>query len=112
MLCPACNNFRPVNSEPCPRCNAFSPLAGESGGDFGHQSPWADRGSTAAFAPGSARNNNMTAPVGPQGEMYDNSLWAQVMAPQAFSTDSPANAQPPSLLPVPYQPQQAGIMPQ
>src|SRR5258708_5038868 len=35
MLCPNCNNFRPVNSELCPRCNALSPLAGESGGALG-----------------------------------------------------------------------------
>jgi hypothetical protein len=54
----------------------------------------------------------MTSPVGPQGETYDNSLWAQVMAAQAFPTDSPVNGQQPSLLPVPYQPQQAGIAPQ
>jgi hypothetical protein len=54
----------------------------------------------------------MTAPAGPMGETYDNSLWAQVMAPQAFPTDSPVNTQQPSLLPVPYQPQQAGMMPQ
>jgi hypothetical protein len=54
----------------------------------------------------------MTAPAGPEGETYDNSLWAQVMAPQAFPTDSPVNGRQPSLLPVPYQPQQAGGMPQ
>ncbi|HEX6481359.1 MAG TPA: hypothetical protein VF043_21175 [Ktedonobacteraceae bacterium] len=54
----------------------------------------------------------MTAPVGPEGETYDNSLWAQVMAPQAFPGNSPANGQQPSLLPVPYQPPQAGVAPQ
>ena len=54
----------------------------------------------------------MTSPAGPGGETYDNSLWAQVMAPQAFPTGAPANVQQPSLLPVPYQPQQAGIVPQ
>lgn len=54
----------------------------------------------------------MTAPTGTEGETHDNSLWAQVMAPQAFPTDSPVDTQQPSLLPVPYQPQQAGIGPQ
>jgi hypothetical protein len=61
------------------------------------------------FAPGSARNINMASPAVPGAETYDNSLWARVMDPQAFPTGSPTNEQQPSLLPVPYQPQQGGI---
>ncbi|HZU65868.1 MAG TPA: hypothetical protein VFA09_01210 [Ktedonobacteraceae bacterium] len=55
----------------------------------------------------------MAAPAGSGAETHDNSLWAQVMAPQAFPSMSPTNAnESPSLLPVPYQPQRAGMFPQ
>jgi hypothetical protein len=54
----------------------------------------------------------MASSEGPGGETYDNSLWAQVMAPQVFSSNLPTNGQQQSLLPVPYSPQQAGMAPQ
>src|SRR5258708_6844857 len=109
MICPYCNNFRPANQELCPRCNAPSPLIGGPGDGFsGQLSPTAQE-NTMPIAPGSAGNINMASPAVPGAETYDNSLWARVMDPQAFPTNSPTNAQQPSLLPVPYQPQQSGI---
>ncbi len=112
MICPSCNNFRPANQELCPHCHAPSPLIADPGTPAGAQS-MPTMGNTSPFASSAIRSSNMTAPAGAGTEAYDNSLWAEVMTPQAFSTMSPTNAdEPASLLPVPYQPRQAGALPQ
>ncbi len=106
MICPSCNNFRPANQESCPYCNAVSPLMRDSG-TFSDAQFSSTMGNTGSFASSSLRNGNMAAPAGPGAETHDNTLWARVMDPQAFPSTSPTNEQP-SLLPVPYQPQQTG----
>ena len=94
MLCPSCNTFRPANSGPCPQCNAPSPLMGGQNGGFA-QSPGAYWGGPVTPSSGEAWNNGAGT-----SQAYDNSLWAQVMAPQmAQGSGQPA---PGSALPVPY----------
>ena len=91
MLCPSCNTFRPANNAPCPQCNAPSPLVGETGNGY------------QASPVGSGWAN-----VAPQGSFQegvnDNTLWGQVMAPEAVTGS--LERQQTSLVPAPYQ---AGI---
>lgn len=111
MICPSCNNFRPANQALCPYCNAPSPLIGGQGADSSAQfSPAA--GSTMPFVASAGSNNHMASQAIPGAETYDNSLWARVVDPQAFSAAAPTSEQQQSLLPVPYQPQQTGMAPQ
>ncbi len=102
MLCPYCNTFRPANKAPCPQCNAPSPLVEGSGS--GYQTPWASSLWRDPFTPASSNGANGWSNQVPQsayqGEANDNTLWAQVMAPQAV----PGSVQQqPTLLPMPYQ---------
>ena len=98
MLCPSCNTFRPANNGPCPQCNARSPLMGGQDGDFAQSS-----GSYWAGPITSASSGEWNTNVSPgSSQVHDNSLWAQVMAPQI--AQGSANGQPTlsSILPVPY----------
>jgi hypothetical protein len=98
MLCPSCNTFRPANNGPCPQCNARSPLMGGQDGGFAQPSGSYWEGPMTPSSSGEWNNN-----VSPgSSQVHDNSLWAQVMAPQV--AQGSANGQPPlnSILPVPY----------
>ena len=99
MLCPSCNSFRPANNGPCPHCNAPSPLMGEQHGSGFAQSfgsPWG-----GPMTPSSSGEwNNGMAPA--TSQRYDNSLWAQVMAPQIAQRQAGGQPTGGSNLPVPY----------
>jgi hypothetical protein len=104
MLCPSCSAFRPTNKAPCPRCKAPSPLVGGTGG--GNQARPTQAGWGGPITPASGNEWTNQAPHGSlQGEAYDNTLWGQVMAPQAVRGSGPLQQQQqqPSLLPMPYQ---------
>lgn len=96
MLCPSCNTFRPANTKPCPQCNAPSPLMEGQNGGFAQSSGSYWGGSLTP--PSNGEWNNTPG----SSQARDNSLWAQVMAPQ-FTRET-ANGQPTrnSILPVPY----------
>jgi hypothetical protein len=101
MLCPYCNAFRPANKAPCPQCKAPSPLASwGAGGEYQVPPGSAIWGGPITPASGSGGSNQM-----PQGSFQraanDNTLWGQVMTPQAVP--DPMQQQQPSLLPIPYQ---------
>jgi hypothetical protein len=99
MLCPSCNAFRPANNGPCPQCKAPSPLAG-AGGQYQVPPPSAMWGGPITPTAGNGWGNQM--PQGSlQGGMNDNTLWGQVMDPQA--TSGSVQQQQPSMLPMPYQ---------
>lgn len=101
MLCPFCNAFRPANKGLCPQCKAPSPLAlvGKTGD--GYQASQAIWGGPISPTSGSGWTNQ--APEGsPGGEVNDNTLWGQVMAPQALPGPGFVQQQEPSLLPMPY----------
>ncbi len=139
MLCPYCNNFRPVNEGPCPSCGAPStPVRGAMDNQQAFNGPvqqqqaafptpqgfptyQAGSPMTPAPAPTAQGNHsasllqrfmhaNTTQNTPPQGAGNDNSLWGQVMAPQAAQVPpqipnyDPAFQQQHSMLPVPYQP--------
>ena len=99
MLCPSCNAFRPANNGPCPQCKAPSPLAGV-GGQYQVPPPSATWGGPITPTAGNGWGNQM--PQGSlQGGMNDNTLWGQVMDPQAISGS--VQQRQPSMLPMPYQ---------
>lgn len=107
MLCPACNNFRPVNEAPCPWCNApagalrggynASSAAGQQqapfdnswGGPDAPASSWQD-----AAPPGVQQLGFANREAPPGGE---NGWWAQ------SSGMGTGGQREQSLLPVPYQ---------
>ncbi len=110
MLCPTCHTFRPANNGPCPQCQAPSPLVGgQSGSDY-TVPPAGNWG--GPMTPGSSGQWDNAAYAN-AGQTNDNSLWAQVMAPQLTQEQgSGQHAQytPGSALPVPYQPRQSPAM--
>lgn len=108
MLCPACNNFRPVNDAPCPWCNApagamqggypapgqdsFGTAWGGPGGDWNAGQPPA----AAGFWP-DATSSGIQQMAFPAGEQpADHAFWAQSPAERSGQREQ-------SLLPVPYQ---------
>jgi hypothetical protein len=91
MLCTFCNTARLANEAPCPRCGAPSPLLNNAQGGFGGSNPLA-----ATWASPSALLSQMP----PNGQVQ------QASAPP-FEAQPQTEQQPISLLPVPYQPQQA-----
>jgi hypothetical protein len=101
MLCPFCNAFRPANKGLCPQCKAPSPLAlaGKTGSEYqASQATWG-----GPISPTSGSGWTHQAPEGSlRGEANDNSLWGQVMAPQAVPGSGFVEQQEPSLLPMPY----------
>lgn len=99
MFCPSCNSFRPANNGPCPHCNAPSPLVGDQRGN-GFAQPSGSAWGGPLTPSSSGEWNTGVAPGSSQG--HDNSLWAQVMAPQF--AQGQAGGQPTfgSNLPVPY----------
>ena len=99
MLCPSCNAFRPANNAPCPQCKAPSPLAGV-GGQYQVPPPSATWGGPITPNTGNGWGNQMSQGSF-QGGMNDNTLWGQVMDPQAISGS--VQQQQPSMLPMPYQ---------
>src|SRR5712691_9802798 len=108
MLCPSCNAFRPTTTGPCPQCSAPSPLVGNKRGGNSALSLLTRWGGPMSPSPlpapdGDWRNQAQPPSFGVGAN--DNSLWAQVMAPeaQAQAMSSSAALQRPSLLPVPYQ---------
>ena len=98
MLCPSCNAFRPANNGPCPQCKAPSPLAGV-GGQYQVPPPSATWG--GPITPTGNGWGNQMSQGSFQGGMNDNTLWGQVMDPQAISGS--VQQQQPSMLPMPYQ---------
>jgi hypothetical protein len=99
MLCPSCNAFRPTNNAPCPQCKAPSPLAGV-GGQYQVPPPSAGWGGPITPTTGNGWGNQISQGSF-QGGMNDNTLWGQVMAPQAVP--GYVQQQQPSMLPMPYQ---------
>ena len=106
MLCPSCHIVRPENTAPCPQCFAPSPLVGgQGGGDYASFSP-----ATWGEPMTSNSNGQWDNPVPPNGfQAHDNSLWAQVMAPQSMqgiqtqgAQNVSQNEQQATMLPVPY----------
>ena len=95
MFCPSCNSFRPANSGPCPHCNAPSPLMGEQHGNGFAQSSGSSWGGPMTPSSSGEWNNGSS-----QG--HDNSLWAQVMAPQLAQGQAGGQPTASSTLPVPY----------
>ena len=100
MLCPSCNTFRPANSAPCPQCKAPSPLAGEVGGQYQVPPPATSWGGPVTPASSNGWGNQMSHGSFQRG-MHDNTLWGQVMAPQAVPGD--IQQQHSSMLPMQYQ---------
>ena len=99
MLCPSCNVPRPADASLCLHCGATSPLIVGTTYNYG-----ATSSSTSSANPTNPWNNQ---PGTSTQQGNDNSLWAQIMAPQALHGQAPmgmAANNPPSLLPVPYQP--------
>ncbi|HVB74186.1 MAG TPA: hypothetical protein VNE38_11585 [Ktedonobacteraceae bacterium] len=107
MLCPVCRTFRPANNGPCPQCNAPAPVAGvQNGNNFTLTSTGTWGGPITPTA--GDEWNHAVSPTSTQA--YDNSLWAQVMVPQAQSNGSgPLMPEPGSNLPVPYAPGQPPV---
>ena len=119
MLCPYCKNYRPANEGPCPFCGAPSPLGigtMDSQRTFYEQmpqqqapSPPIGQGNRSGSLLKRFYHANTPQDNSPQVPGNDNSLWGQIMAPQAMQ--APAQTpnyyatpqQQPSLLPVPYQ---------
>ena len=98
MKCMYCNAPRLANEAPCPQCGAPSPLSGIGGmmGSYGNAQPSAARGLQPVNQPPTERLG---------GNTNNKSLRAHVMAPVApTTTQSLPQNQPPSFLPVPYQP--------
>ena len=95
MLCPFCNSFRPANSAPCPHCNALSPLMGEQRDNGFTQSSGSAWGGPITPSSSGEWNNG-------SAQRHDNSLWAQVMAPQLAPGQSGGQPAVSSNLPVPY----------
>src|SRR6266704_1111381 len=97
MLCPFCNAFRPANKGLCPQCKAPSPLALAGKTGSGYQASQATWG--GPISPNSGSGWTHQAPEGSlRGEANDNSLWGQVMAPQAVPGPCFVEQQEPSLL--------------
>jgi hypothetical protein len=99
MICPSCHTFRPANNGPCPQCHAPSPLLqAQNGNDF-TQSPTGNwEGPMTSSSRGEWNNGVSTG----SSQNYDNSLWAQVMAPQIMQGQGSTQPAPGSALPVPY----------
>jgi hypothetical protein len=100
MLCPSCNAFRPANNAPCPQCRAPSPLAWGVDGQYQVPLPSASWGGPITPASGNGWGNQMSQGSF-QGGMNDNTLWGQVMTPQAVA--GPTQQQQPSMVPMHYQ---------
>ena len=99
MLCPTCHTFRPDTYGPCPQCNAPSPFMEEQRGTgFAQSSGSYWRGPATPSSSGEWKND-----VPPDSsQQYDNSLWAQVMAPQFAQGQTGGQPAAGSALPVPY----------
>lgn len=98
MLCPSCNTFRPATNGPCPYCNAPFPL-GEQHGEGFAQSSGSYRGGPLIPSSSGEWNNGVATGF---SQMHDNSLWAQVMAPQLAQGQASGQPGAGSTLPVPY----------
>src|SRR5437764_4038808 len=106
MLCPYCKNFRPANEGPCPFCGAPSvPGIGTMDSQPTYYEPMPPQqaspttwgGPTTLPAPSGQENPsgsllkrfshaNTPQDNSPQLAGNDNSLWGQIMAPQAIQT--------------------------
>src|SRR5260370_22458492 len=99
MICPSCHTFRPANNGPCPQCHVPSPLLqAQQGNDF-TQSPTGNWG--GPMTPSSRGEWNNGVSTG-SSQSYDNSLWAQVMAPQIMPGQGSGHPAPRPALPLPY----------
>lgn len=99
MLCPSCNTFRPANNGPCPHCHAPSPLMEEQHGNGFAQSSGTYWGGPMTPSSSGEWNNGVFSD---SSQAHDNSLWAQVMAPQLAQGQAGGQSRAGSALPVPY----------